>query len=51
MRKEKPRKDEPTIAAGMDTEDELKEEATEKEVERGDYTRVTSLSLDENDPS
>ncbi|GAA0501411.1 hypothetical protein GCM10008986_31080 [Salinibacillus aidingensis] len=52
MRKEKRRrKDEPTIAPGMDTEDELKEEATREEVEEGDYTNVTTVSWDENDPS
>ncbi|SET05499.1 hypothetical protein SAMN05421676_102454 [Salinibacillus kushneri] len=51
MRKEKRKKEEPTIAPGMDTEDELKEEATKKEVEEGDYTNVTTVSWDENDPS
>ncbi|MBB6452391.1 hypothetical protein HNQ94_000836 [Salirhabdus euzebyi] len=50
MKKEK--KDvEPTIAEGIDTEDELKEEATKEEVEKGDFTSVTTLSSDENDPS
>jgi hypothetical protein len=41
----------PTIAEGMDTEDELNQSATVEEVEQGEYTSVTTLSLDENDPS
>ena len=41
----------PTIAEGMDTEDELKRDATATEIEKGEYTQVTTLSLDENDPS
>ena len=43
--------DEPTIAEGINTEDELKRDATETEIDKGEYTKVTSLSLDENDPS
>ncbi|WP_456278370.1 hypothetical protein [Bacillus sp. AK128] len=43
--------EEPTIAEGIDTEDELNEDATRAEVNNGDYTEVTTLSLDENDPS
>lgn len=41
----------PTIAEGMDPEDELKRDATATEIEKGEYTQVTTLSLDENDPS
>ncbi|WP_196220240.1 hypothetical protein [Terrilactibacillus tamarindi] len=41
----------PTIAEGMDTEDELKKPATKREIKKGDYTKVTTASLDENDPS
>lgn len=44
-------KDEPTIAVGMNTEGELQKDATMEEVKKGEYTQVTSLSLDENDPS
>jgi hypothetical protein len=40
-----------SIAPGMDTEDELKKDATETEIDKGESTRVTTLSLDENDPS
>ncbi|WP_246944661.1 hypothetical protein [Bacillus pinisoli] len=41
----------PTIAEGIDTEDELNRDATNEEVDHGEYTEVTTLSLDENDPS
>lgn len=39
-------KDEPTIAPGMNTNDELEEKATEKEIENNDSTSVTRLFLD-----
>jgi hypothetical protein len=42
---------EPTIAEGMDTEDELNQDATQLEIDKGETTKVTTLSLDENDPS
>lgn len=42
---------EPTIAEGIDTEDKLLEDASNEEVNKGDFTEVTTLSLDENDPS
>lgn len=44
-------KDVPTMAEGIDTEDELKRDATSEEIEKGEYTSVTTLSGDENDPS
>ncbi|WEG13044.1 hypothetical protein PU629_01410 [Pullulanibacillus sp. KACC 23026] len=47
----KKHEDEPTLAPGIDTEDELNDEATEEEIEEGDTTTVTRLVLDENDPS
>ncbi|WP_424765587.1 hypothetical protein [Paenibacillus sp. sgz302251] len=37
---------EPTIAPGMDTLQELDEEASEKEIKKGDSTHVTSLFVD-----
>jgi hypothetical protein len=43
--------EEPTIAEGIDTEDELASDATAEEIGQGDSTKVTVLSLDENDPS
>lgn len=44
-------KAEPTIAEGIDTEDVLNKDATQEEIENGESTSVTTLSLDENDPS
>ena len=51
MKKQKNSADKPTIAEGMDTEDELQKDATSEEISKGEYTEVTTLSLDENDPS
>ncbi len=42
----KKKKQQPTLAPGMNTSDPLEEEATEKEKRRGDYTEVTRLYLD-----
>ncbi|WLD93249.1 hypothetical protein [Alkalihalobacillus sp. AL-G] len=42
--------DEPTFAPGMDIDHQLKQDASEEEVKEGDYTEVTTLSLDETDP-
>ncbi|MCQ6276916.1 hypothetical protein JMM81_18695 [Bacillus sp. V3B] len=50
MKKQK-HTEEPTIAEGMNTEDELDREATSQEVSKGEYTKVVTLSLDEHDPS
>ncbi|EIJ78133.1 hypothetical protein PB1_11254 [Bacillus methanolicus PB1] len=44
-------KEEPKIAPGMDDSEELEQNASEDEVKRGEYTRVTTLSYDEVDPS
>jgi hypothetical protein len=41
----------PTIAPGMDDQEELEQSATKKEVEQGEFTSVTTLSYDEVDPS
>lgn len=38
--------DEPTIAPGMNTNDDLEEKATEEEVRKEDFTPVTRLFLD-----
>lgn len=51
MKKEIRSADEKTLAEGINTEDELNRNATEEEIDNGDYTKVTTLSLDENDPS
>jgi hypothetical protein len=45
------KKKDPNIAPGMDDQEELNASATEKEVEDGEYTSVTTLSYDEVDPS
>ena len=45
------KKKEPTVAPGMDDQEELEKSATEEDVERGEYTSVTTLSYDEVDPS
>ncbi|MDR6998440.1 hypothetical protein [Neobacillus niacini] len=47
----KDKKKEPTVAPGMDDQEELGQSATEEEVDRGEYTSVTTLSYDEVDPS
>ena len=51
--KDKPmnKNNEPTIAPGMDDREELEQDATKSEIEKGEYTQVTTLSLDEVDPS
>jgi hypothetical protein len=41
----------PTLAPGMNDQDELEQNATENEVKKGEYTRVTTLSYDEVDVS
>ena len=45
------KKNEPTIAPGIDDQEELNADATKKDVEDGEYTSVTTLSYDEVDPS
>lgn len=51
MLKKNKLKNEPTIAPGIDDYEELDQKASEEEVEKGEYTSVTTLSLDEADPS
>ncbi|WP_200868672.1 hypothetical protein [Bacillus cihuensis] len=43
--------EDPIIAEGIDTEDELEKTASTEEIAKGEYTKVVTLSLDENDPS
>ncbi|AGT31909.1 hypothetical protein M493_08150 [Geobacillus genomosp. 3] len=43
--------DTPTVAPGIDDEEELNEKATKEEIERGDYTRVVTLAWNEVEPS
>ncbi|MFB3167875.1 hypothetical protein P5G62_012240 [Neobacillus sp. 179-C4.2 HS] len=51
MKKDKNSKVEPTLAEGINTEDILNQDATQEEIENGESTNVTVLTLDENDPS
>jgi hypothetical protein len=51
MKKDKSSKGEPTLAEGFNTEDILNQDATQEEIDNGESTNVTVLSLDENDPS
>ncbi|HZG72748.1 MAG TPA: hypothetical protein VEY51_14515 [Chondromyces sp.] len=48
--KKRQRNEKPTMAEGIDTEDKLQQDATQEEIARGEYTSVTTLSFDENDP-
>ncbi|MFC4619938.1 hypothetical protein ACFO4N_14590 [Camelliibacillus cellulosilyticus] len=41
----------PSVANGIDDDEELNAEATKDEIARGDYTKVTKLVWDEYDPS
>ncbi|WP_187143748.1 hypothetical protein [Bacillus tuaregi] len=49
--KKQPQTNEPTLAEGINTEDNLQQEANEKEINTGEYTKVFTLALDENNPS
>lgn len=40
-----------SIAPGIDNSEELERDATKDEIEKGEYTSVTTLSFDEVDPS
>ncbi|MFC0297205.1 hypothetical protein [Geobacillus jurassicus] len=44
-------RDMPTVAPGIDDDEELNEKATKEEIERGEYTRVVTLAWDEAEPS
>jgi hypothetical protein len=43
--------DEATMAPGMDDGEGMNQEATNQEIQEGDYTEVTTVSYDEVDPS
>ncbi len=47
----KKKNNEPTIAPGMNDNEELEQKATEEEIKEGEYTSVTRFSWDEVDPS
>ncbi|MGD6843243.1 hypothetical protein ACQCVH_12070 [Bacillus infantis] len=42
---------EPTMAPGIDDNEELNQDASAQERQKGEYTNVTTLILDEADPS
>lgn len=42
-------KDEPKIAPGIDDEKELEQQATKEEKENGEYTEVTTVTLEHSD--
>jgi hypothetical protein len=42
--------DEPTVANGIDNDEELDEKATEEEISKGNFTRVVSLVNNEVEP-
>ncbi|MED4203962.1 hypothetical protein [Neobacillus mesonae] len=45
------KKQNPTLAPGMDDHEELEQSATPEEIDKGEYTSVTTLSWDEVEPS
>jgi hypothetical protein len=49
--KKEQNQNEPTLAPGIDDQDELEQDATKKDIENGEYTSVTTLSYDEVGPS
>ncbi len=51
LERNKKEHDLPTIAPGIDDDEELNEKATKEEIARGEYTKVVTLSFDEVDPS
>lgn len=51
MVKKRRKHEEPTVAPGMNDHEELEQEATQSEIERGEYTEVTHLSYDEVEKS
>lgn len=51
MKKDMGKKNIPTIAPGLDDQEVLEKDATNEEVQKGEYTPVYTLSYDEVDPS
>jgi hypothetical protein len=47
----KKREQQPSLAPGIDDDEELDQPATKEEIERGEFTEVTRLSFDEVDES
>jgi len=51
MKKHSQIRSEATVAPGIDDDQGLEIKASPKDLQEGNTTKVTSLSLDENDPS
>jgi hypothetical protein len=51
MKKNRKNMNEPTIAPGLDDQNELKQDATQNEIKKGESTSVYTFSYDEVDPS
>lgn len=51
MKKRILKPNEPKVAPGIDDDEELRQDASKEEIKNEDYTEVTTLSLDEVDPS
>lgn len=49
--KKKNRNHGPTLAPGMNDREELEQDANQNDIEKGEFTRVTTFSFDEVDPS
>lgn len=48
MKDKKKHEIEPTIAPGIDNDEELSQDATKEDIREGDYTKVVTLSWDED---
>lgn len=51
MTQKNEREHKPTVAPGIDDDEELNQQATPKEIKQKEATEVTTLSYDEVDPS
>lgn len=49
-KQKRPRKKEPNVAPGF-SDEKFGEDATAEDIRKGNYTKVTRVFLDENDPS
>lgn len=49
MKKKPEAETEATVAPGIDNDEELEQSATDSEVEQGEFTEVTTLTLDDLD--
>lgn len=51
MKRKKEQQHKPTIAPGIDDDEELNQKATPEEIKENETTEITTLSYDEVDPS